>query len=187
MEHSSRPGAKNVTPHPMRKIPFLLMRDSVLIVFVFCCSFGHSQTRFNGPLRVDTKNPRYFTDNSGRIIYLTGSHTWENLQDMLIRGDKPFDYASYLQMMESNGHNFIRLWMFEQPQMASWTADTVVFDPLPFARTGQGLARDGKPKFDLTKYDPAYFSRLRQRVIEAGRKNIYVSVTAHWRSNVHPG
>ena len=30
----------------------------------------------NGPLRVHPTNPRYFTDDSGHVIYLTGSHMW---------------------------------------------------------------------------------------------------------------
>ena len=34
-----------------------------------------------GPLRVNSANPRYFTDGSGKAIYLTGSHTWANLMD----------------------------------------------------------------------------------------------------------
>src|SRR5678815_18433 len=34
-----------------------------------------------GPLRVHPTNPRYFTDGSGKAIYLTGSHTWNNFQD----------------------------------------------------------------------------------------------------------
>jgi hypothetical protein len=35
-----------------------------------------------GPLRVSPDNPRYFVDSStGKIIYLTGTHTWSNLQD----------------------------------------------------------------------------------------------------------
>src|SRR5687767_3414938 len=37
----------------------------------------------NGPLRVSSQNPRYFTDNSGNAIYLTGSHTWNNLVDII--------------------------------------------------------------------------------------------------------
>ena len=37
--------------------------------------------RASGPLRVHPRNPRYFTDDGGRAIYLTGSHTWSNLQD----------------------------------------------------------------------------------------------------------
>ena len=35
---------------------------------------------------------------------------------------------------------------------------------------------DGKPKFDLTKFNPAYFDRLRARVQVAGARGIYVSV-----------
>jgi hypothetical protein len=30
-------------------------------------------------LRVLTANPRYFTDGSGRAVYLTGSHVWWSL------------------------------------------------------------------------------------------------------------
>jgi len=34
----------------------------------------------NGPLRVHPTNPRYFTDGSGKAIYFTGSHHWDNFQ-----------------------------------------------------------------------------------------------------------
>jgi hypothetical protein len=40
-----------------------------------------TQNRARGPLRIHPSNPRYFTDGSGKAIYLTGSHTWNNLQD----------------------------------------------------------------------------------------------------------
>ena len=36
--------------------------------------------RFRGSLRVNPNNPRCFTDDSGRGILLTGSHTWGSLQ-----------------------------------------------------------------------------------------------------------
>jgi hypothetical protein len=48
--------------------------------------------------------------------------------------------------------------------------------PLPWVRTGPGNALDGKPKFDLTKYDPEYFERLRSRFVAAGERGIYVGV-----------
>ncbi|MEP6595622.1 MAG: DUF6298 domain-containing protein [Ginsengibacter sp.] len=148
----------------------------LLCLLFHCCIILHAQPKTNGPLRVDNINPRYFSDANGKIVYLTGSHTWQNLQDIFMNGGRPFNYLEYLDMMQKNGHNFMRLWMFEQPRMGSWAADTIYFDPLPFARTGPGLAKDGKPKFDLTKYNPVYFKRLRQRVIEAGKRNIYVSI-----------
>jgi hypothetical protein len=48
--------------------------------------------------------------------------------------------------------------------------------PQPWPRTGPGTARDGKPKFHLSKFDPAYFDRLRDYAIAAGNEGIYVSV-----------
>src|SRR5262249_27348249 len=63
-----------------------------------------------GPLRVHPTNPRYFAVDSGKAVYLTGSHTWNNLQDS---GAKPFDYGAYLDMMASHKHNFMRMWFFE--------------------------------------------------------------------------
>src|SRR6185503_2575036 len=35
---------------------------------------------------------------------------------------------------------------------------------------------DGKPKFDLEKFNQAFFDRLRERVIAAGKEGIYVAV-----------
>src|ERR671922_197260 len=48
--------------------------------------------------------------------------------------------------------------------------------PQPWARTGPGEAKDGKPKFDLTRLDDGYFDRLRERVAAAGERGIYVDV-----------
>jgi hypothetical protein len=133
---------------------------------------------FNGPLRVDPLNPRYFTDNSGKAIYLTGSHTWSNLQDNGGSDPPPlFDYTAYLDFLQENNHNFFRLWTWEQ---ARWTVETADdqyrFDPMPYLRTGPGNALDGKPKFDLDQFNQAYFDRMRERVIAAGDRGIYVSI-----------
>lgn len=43
---------------------------------------------FNGPLRQNPTNPRYFTDESGQAIYLTGSHTWAVMQDMWLENEQ---------------------------------------------------------------------------------------------------
>ncbi|HOU12068.1 MAG TPA: DUF6298 domain-containing protein [Anaerolineae bacterium] len=131
---------------------------------------------FHGPLRTHLDNGRYFTDDSGKAIYLTGSHTWANLQDIGLSGDPPFPYEAYLDFMQAYNHNFMRLWMFEQPERACWTESCLLFAPLPWARTGPGVANDGLPKFDLTVWNPAYFARLRERLVAAGEKGIYAAV-----------
>ena len=95
-----------------------------------------------GPLRVHPENPRYFSDGSGRTVYLTGAHTWNNLIDMG-RNDPPeaFDFNAYLDFLQRHGHNFIRLWAWDS---STWDTrangrlgkpDFVhVVAPLPWAR-----------------------------------------------------
>ena len=157
-----------------------------------------------GPLRVLKANPRYFTDGTGKAIYLTGSHVWWNL----LGGDTwraaclpirpgPFDYADYLNRLKRYHHNFFRLWTFELTHWRECDGKDVFVAPHPWLRTGPGAAHDGRPKFNLTRLNPAYFARLRQRVALARRKNIYVSVMLFegwsqqfaarpWRGTSHP-
>jgi len=135
-----------------------------------------------GPLRVHPANPRYFTADGQRAVYLTGAHTWDNSQDM---GETdppaPFDFSAYLDFLEQHHHNFIRLWRWE---LVRWDTGAnsekppkhLVAAPQPWARTGPGLALDGKLRFDLERFDPAYFQRLRARVQAAQARGIYVSV-----------
>lgn len=130
-----------------------------------------------GPLRVHTSNPRYFTDRSGKAIYLTGSHYWYNFQDGENRTKMiPFDYDAYLDFVKNHNHNFIRMWVWEQAAWAPWTKEKVLFNPLPYDRTGPGKALYGGLKFDLTKFNQAYFDRLRSKVIAARDRRIYVSI-----------
>ena len=138
------------------------------------------------PLRVSSANPRYFAIGSGadeRPVYLTGSHVNNNLHDGLGFGrecpDEPerFDYDAYLDFLLERGHNFIRLWRWEQFRGHLEPADVhFCMTPQPWPRTGPGPAKDGKPRFDLSRFDDAYFDRLRHRVQAAGRRGVYVSV-----------
>ena len=130
-----------------------------------------------GPLRVDSANPRYFSNGHGRDVYLTGSHTWLTLQDAGFTDPPPrFDYARFLDFLVAHNHNFLRLYTWEEAKWTNEAKSPYWFEPLPFLRTGPGLAMDDKPRFDLTKLDPAYFRRLRERVALAGTRGIYVSI-----------
>jgi hypothetical protein len=138
-----------------------------------------------GPLRVLPSNPRWFTDGSGRAVYLAGSHTWANLQDngLLIRGavsNPPpvFDYNGYLDFLERHNHNFFRLWRWETTK---WTdrytgGQEKYCRPHPWMRTGPGAANDGELKFNLERFNQDYFDRLRSRLIAAGNRGMYAAV-----------
>jgi hypothetical protein len=132
-----------------------------------------------GPLTVHSKNPRYFAGPDGRAVWLTGSHTWATVQERGVEGQTPdFDFDGYLDFMQQHGHNFLRLWVWEHAQWMQFAdADVPVrYKPMIHERTGPGTALDGQPKFDLTKFNDDFFERLRQRVAEAGRRDVYVSV-----------
>ena len=129
-----------------------------------------------GPLKVLPRNPRYFTDGSGRAIFLTGAHTWANLQDTGVAPLPTFDWEGYLAMMKSHNHNFMRLWQWQQSAWAPWTPDKILFQPELYVRTGPGNALDGGLKFDLKKFNPSYFDRLRARVMECRDRGIYCAV-----------
>src|SRR5687767_11665731 len=74
--------------------------------------------RAMGLLRVLDANPRYFTDGTGRAVYLTGSHVWWNRADRTwthscLGSFRRFDYDAHLARLQRLGHNFIRLWTWE--------------------------------------------------------------------------
>jgi uncharacterized protein DUF6298 len=140
-------------------------------------SASTKSSSFRGPLRHHPKNPRYFSDDSGKAIYLTGSHTWPNLIDRGPSDPPPkFDFDGYLDLLEKRHHNFIRLWARHVTWYHGYGEGELHAATLAWQRTGPGNALDGKPKFDLTQLNDAYFERLRSRVAAAGERGIYVSV-----------
>ena len=160
------------------------LTSCVLLLIVLLCKSVQAEPT-NGPLQICPDNPRYFANADGKAILLVGSHVWYNLVDMEAQDPpKPFDYKAYLDWMGKNDHNFMRMWAWE---MVKWDThgnnakirnDITEFhvSPHPWRRTGPGKALDGKPKFDLTKFEPEYFRRLNDRIDLARKRGIYVSV-----------
>jgi Family of unknown function (DUF6298) len=145
-----------------------------------------------GPLRVSSKNPRYFADPSGRVVYLTGAHTWNNLVDMDSQfPPRVFDFDGYLDFLKAHNHNLTRLWAWEvtRPNDERDTPQRKIAAPQPWRRTGPGTDVSGLPKFDLTKFDPSYFQRLRSRVKAARDREVYVIIMLFegWSVQFSPG
>ena len=171
--------SERIIHKPSAVVGALSVISSVAVMFLFVSfvSAAH-QAKFQndlqrgcamGPLRASSSNPRYFADACGYAVYLTGSHTHLSFKDGGERppGISPLDYDKYLDLLEANNHNFMRMW-------SGW--ELTIFDPQPWKRTGPGIAQDGRPKFDLTQLDETYFERLRARVLAARERKIYVSV-----------
>jgi Putative collagen-binding domain of a collagenase len=158
----------------------------LLCLFLVVASVGDGtraagQSPIERPLTA-SRNPHYFQDASGKPLILCGSQTWNTLQDWGTGGSvRPLDFGAFVRFLKGHGHNFTLLWRTELPKFsnlpitASPPPDFTV-SPHPWLRTGPGLATDGGLKFDLTKYDPGYFHRLRARVEALDQAGIYAGV-----------
>ncbi|WP_235917353.1 DUF6298 domain-containing protein [Hymenobacter busanensis] len=58
------------------------------------------------------------------------------------------------------------------------------FYELPFARSGQGAAYDGLSKYDLTKYNPWYWGRLREFAELADQKGLVLVHQNYFQHNI---
>ena len=192
--------SKNRLPVPAR------FAAGLLILYLTFCALAYGQDTgkplaqvraqtATGPLRKNRANGRYFTDGTGKAIYLAGSHTWANLPDrgQLNPPGVAFDYAAYMKWMVAHNFNFMRLWTAELPNAGpgpDYSEGNFVGLPWKWQRTGPGNATDGGLKFDLTKLDQSYFDRMRTRTITAGKNGIYVSVMLfngfEWQFDTNP-
>jgi hypothetical protein len=157
------------------------------IVVVSCCSgiagcsfyfFQETSSKraaqISGVLRVHPTNPRYFIDDSGRAIYLSGHQMFFDLQDRKAAtygGQIGIDWKWYLQFLTDRNLNYIRNWT-----TFAFTASPAGVDPLPYRRVnGYGYANDGGLKFDLNQFNPVFFDRMRSRAIDLGNRGIIIS------------
>jgi len=173
--------------NPKQVAPPVLNRLSLPLWLLLTASLA-SAAPAAGPLAVSA-NPNYFQDANGVVLILNGSQTWNDVQDWGSNGSlQRFDFNAYVHFLTAHGHNFTLLWITEMPKFCGFPATAasppdLTVSPLPWLRTGPGNATDGGLKFDLTKFNPAFFSRLRMRVQALNRAGIYVGVylfTGEW-------
>jgi len=137
-----------------------------------------------GLLRVHPVNPRYFTDDSGRAIYLTGHQSFVDLQDNsfnkeFIRGrQRKLDWGAYLDFLSEHHFNYLRNWViWSTGSGAMAPINNAIASPMPYRRVeGKGKARDGRNKFDLYQFDEEFFLRMRRRYEDLQERGVYVSL-----------
>jgi len=104
-------------------------------------------------LSVLPSNPYFFQDTSGRPVTLVGDYTWGAFSDL------NYDYVRFFDSLHARGLNVARVWLW-------WGCEEIASDPIParhiepYLRPGPGMANDDRPKYDLTRFNPAFFARL---------------------------
>lgn len=147
-----------------------------LISAFVLCSAPSFADGIRGLLRIHPENPRWLTDDGERALFLTGSHTWATVQERQLPETPAFDFEDWLDFMSEHDHNFLRIWVWEHASWMQFTDRKVRYSPTLYERTGPGEALDGEPKFDLTRFNEMYFTRLRERVLKANARGINVAV-----------
>jgi hypothetical protein len=142
---------------------------------------SNSTTTSMGPLVKSGTNSHYFVNPQGQAVFLSGSHTWTDFQDLGSGGATTVsDFNAYVSFLTSHGHNVTILWRKDLPQFCAWGAGGVwqidTSTGMPWVRSSTGGASDGGNKFDLNTFNQAYFDRLRARVIQLQQSNIYAVV-----------
>ena len=130
-----------------------------------------------GRLEVCPQHPYYFRDGERHVVLVGVSDralfsVWQN--------EKGFSWRTYLDDLAGHHLNYVRQDVLSWGSLRASVEYPGQFSrpAWPFARTGPGTAIDGRPRFDLTKFEQSYFDeRLVPFLREAAKRGIYVELT----------
>lgn len=130
-----------------------------------------------GPIALHPQNPHYFTFRGRPTILITSAEHYGAVLNL------DFDYATYLKTLRADGMNHTRLWAGtyrEIPGSFGITDNTLAPNPeryaCPWARSSTPGYAHGGNKFDLARWDEAYFARLKDFMTQASAAGVVVEV-----------
>ena len=129
------------------------------------------------PLALHPHNPHYFLfRGKPTVLIASGEHYGAVL-------NLDFDYRAYLKTLEADGLNLTRTFSgaYCEPAGAFSIAENTLAPAkdrflAPWARSDSPGYTHGGNKFDLAKFNDAYFNRLKDFVTEAGKHGVIVEM-----------
>ena len=124
---------------------------------------------------ISEKNPHYFQYKGKEILLITSAEHYGAVVS------KKFDYVKYFDTLAEYGLNYTRIYpgALIEPAGLWLPEDTLAPGEdliVPWARSDGGGYIAGGNKFDLNKWDPEYFERLRDFLREAEKRSIIVEI-----------
>jgi hypothetical protein len=171
-----------------------------LVALFFLGQDGYSQSASPAatPIRLHPENPHYFLfRDKPTVLISSGEHYGAVL-------NPDFDYVAYLNTLHAKGFNLARIFNgthYEEAKSNPMMGDQNTLAPrpgrylAPWARSTKPGFYGGGNKFDLDKWDEAYFKRLKDFVREAGKRGIVVELmffssthdAPHWVPSLFQG
>jgi len=145
---------------------------SLLFLFVLC---GVIQSE---PIKLHPDNPHYSLFRGKPIVLITSAEHYGAVINL------DFDYISYLNTLQKDGLNYTRIFVGSYIEKSgafgiekNTLAPAMNRVSLPWARSDTPGYANGGNKFNLDRWNPAYFKRLKEFIFEADERDIIVEVT----------
>jgi len=152
--------------------------QSPRLILLCAILFGCNTPDKTTPIRLHPDNPHYFQYQGKPALLITSAEHYGAVINL------DFDYAIYLETLAKDNLNLTRVFTGPYVEPAgAFHIEKNTLAPLPekficpWARSEMPGFADGGKKFDLSKWDEAYFSRLHDFMKEAEKRNIIVELT----------
>ncbi|HYW97177.1 MAG TPA: cellulase family glycosylhydrolase [Bacteroidales bacterium] len=131
------------------------------------------------PVSLNNENPHYFEfRNQPAILITSGEHYGAVI-------NRDFDYIPYLDELMAHGFNLTRLFAGAYVEFAGWYNydSNQPLSPAagrficPWQRSSEPGYINGGNRFDLTKWDEEYFTRLKDFVSQAAERGVIVELS----------
>jgi hypothetical protein len=142
-----------------------------------CCLLTTAIARAAEPIKLHPDNPHYFLFRGRPTLLITSGEHYGALLNL------DFDYIRYLDVLQSHGYNLTRTFSGTYREVrgsfritGNTLAPSLGSYLCPWLRSSTRGAPNGDSKFDLTKWDQAYFDRLKDFCAQAGKRGIAVEL-----------
>lgn len=152
-------------------LSFYIMKKILFLLLIIICSRDRA---YSQPIALNAQNPHYFSYHGKPTLLITsGEHYGAVL-------NPDFDYKKYLDELHAHGLNLTRTFSgeyVESPTSFNIRHNTLAPKHDRFICPWRRVSGKNKYKFDLTKWDPAYFKRLKKFIKAARKRDVIVEFT----------
>jgi hypothetical protein len=162
------------TRHARVRVPQISgLAKTILRSMTMACFLGMACAQ---PIGIHPGNPHYYLFHGSPTVLITSAEHYGAVVNM------DFDYIAYLDALKAYGLNYTRIWPGAVLEMVDEYVRGNTMGPpprrtiVPWARSSEPGYMYGGNKFDLDKWNPQFFVRLKDFIVKAAERGIVVEI-----------